>query len=137
MGEWVPLYITFFLGIVLFTIVPSVVGSFCDIDGFLENPNFSPVGCEVNDYATFISPIVNFIANGLIIPLGLLDWLSLSNGIAINPFSLFGLAPNNALQTFLGQSLSAFAFLPERMALMSIALFFLGLIYSIARLVRG
>lgn len=132
-GEWVPLYITFFLGIVLFTVVPTTVSTFCDIDNFLENPNFSPADCPINDYALQVTPVANFITHGITIDL----WGLLGSGIRINLFSVFGLFPNNVVQLFLSKSLASFAFLPEHTAITSLALFFLGLIYSVARLVRG
>lgn len=132
-GEWVPLYITFFLGIILFTVVPSVVGSFCNIDDFINNPNFSPVDCPVNDYAPLMSHIINFIANGYDIELFNLEVFSAN----INLFSVFGKYPNNVVQQFLAKSLASFSFLPENWALVSLALFFIGLVYSVARLIRG
>lgn len=131
MSEWVPLYITFFLGAILFTLVPGIIEPFCDIEGFLNNPNFSPKDCPINNFALWTSSIVNFITNGLIVPLPALPDFN------INFFSLFGLFPNNVVQQFLGQSLSAFVFLPDDIAFLSLALFFLGLMYSIVRLARG
>lgn len=107
------------IGIAIF--LNSVVGiwvySFAteDVQAFLENPNFSPVSTPIYDHSLLVSYISNVISHGF--PVNLFQGYFFELSFSINPFSLFGVFPDNPIQDFISQNIASLTFLPPIIAM--------------------
>lgn len=111
----------YIIGISIFlnTILSIWINAFAPIDvqAFLDNPNFSPSSTPIYDHGLITSSIASLISNGIPIVGGNSILGLFGVDLAINPFSLFGIFPNNLIQNFISTNIAGLAFVPPVIAM--------------------
>lgn len=114
MGDYVPLYISLGLLVLIGLCMPLFVAPF--------------VNAQTYDTDSFVAPLSGFLSEGVVwnVDLPLVPDFDLS----FNPFGLLG----HDIQTYIGETFNAFTYLPNFISLPVLLFIAFGFIYTIIKL---